>query len=160
MDVAIVRLNYWPRRPLGRYSHSSTDMVAAFILVMSIASLAQFAVLQWRSTWISVADQPLSNSFQGATGITGAAVGADDFDYLVKTSEQLCPGPQQSNLWLKEVRVYYRALQTVQKFCAVSAPSLASWAKRELTACSRYAAAILDQRLNASLEFAAEARSF
>jgi hypothetical protein len=153
----MVRLNYWPRRPSRRYSHSSTDMVAAFILVMSVAALAQFAILQWRSMWITVAAQPLSNSFQGATGIAGTAVGADDFDYLVKTSEQLCPGPQQSNLWLNEVRIYYRALRTVQKFCA---PSLAGWAKRELTACSRYAAAILDQRLNASLEFAAEARSF
>ena len=160
MDVAMVRLNYWPRRPPRRYSHSSTDMVAAFILVMSVAALAQFAILQWRSMWITVAAQPLSNSFQGATGIAGAAVGAEDFDYLVKTSEQLCPGPQQSNLWLNEVRMYYRGLRAMHQFCAVSAPSLANWAKRELTACSRYAAAILDQRLNASLEFAAEARSF
>jgi len=156
----MVHLNYWPRRAPRRYSHSSTDMVAAFILVMSVAALAHFAILQWRSMWITVAAQPLSNSFQCATGIANAAIGADDFDYLVKTSEQLCPGPQQSNLWLKEVRMYYRALRTVQKFCAASAPSLAGWAKRELTSCSRYAAAILDQRLNASLEFAAEARSF
>ena len=135
-------------------------MVAAFILVMSIAALAQFAILQWRSMWITVASQPLSSSFQGATGIAATAVGAGDFDFLVKTSEQLCPSLQERNLWLREVGLYYRALQVVQELFGANAPSLSNWAVRELTACSRYAAAILDQRLNASLEFAAEARSF
>jgi hypothetical protein len=135
-------------------------MVAALILVISVAALAQFAILQWRSMWIIVAAQPLSNSFQGATGIAGEAVGAGDFDYLVNTSQQLCPGLPTQSIWLKEVGVYYHTVRAIQNFFAANIPSLSNWGTRELTSCSKYAAAILDQRLNANLEFAAEVRSF
>lgn len=135
-------------------------MIAAFILVLSVAALVQFGILQWRSMWIAVSEQPLSASLQTATGIAADAIGADDFEAFARTSEQLCPSMRERNVWLKEVRVYYRMVRTVQNLASTRVPVLAVWAKSELVACSRYAGAVLDQRLNANLAYATAARNF
>lgn len=134
-------------------------MIAAFILVLSVAALMQFAIAQWRSIWISIAEQPLSASLQTATGIAPDAIGADDFEVLARTSEQLCPSPQERNMWLKEVRVYYRLVRAMWNMSSERLPSLAEWAQSELVTCSRYAGAVLDQRLNANLAYASALRS-
>lgn len=135
-------------------------MIAALILVMSFAALAQFAVAQWRSMWMTVAAQPLSNCLQAATGISDDSIGARHFDLLVQTSEQLCPSPNERNSWLREVRIYYRVIQKFDRFCANQLAAPSRWAENELKACSRYAAAVLDQRLNSNLAYASEVRSF
>jgi hypothetical protein len=135
-------------------------MIAALILVMSVVALAQFAIAQWRSMWMTVAAQPLSEYVQAATGISDAAISANDFDLMVRTSEQLSPSAQEGNLWLREVRIYYRVIRALDSICAKQISGLSAWAKDELTACSRYAAAVLDQRLNSSFACASEVRSF
>lgn len=136
-------------------------MVAAFILVLSIVAVAEFAVAQWRSMWIAIGSQPLSDGFQSATGLAPAAIRAEHFDLLARTSERLpFRSSRQGNVWLREVRAYYKLMSGVESAFAKSAPSLSSWAATELVACARYAAAVLDQRLNANLEYAADVRSF
>jgi hypothetical protein len=135
-------------------------MIAAFILVMSVVALAQFAVAQWRSMWMTVAAQPLSDYVQAATGISDGAITGADFQLLVRTSEQLAASTQERNLWLTEVGLYYRAIRALNGLCAKHVSSLSDWANEELLACSRYAAAVLDQRLNASFACASEIRSF
>jgi hypothetical protein len=135
-------------------------MIAAIILVMSFTALAQFAIAQWRSMWMTVAAQPLSDCLQAATGISGESISASDFDLLVQTSEQLCPSPKERNTWLREVKIYYRAIQAIERFCAIQLAAPSQWAQSELKACSRYAAAVLDQRLNSNLAYASEVRSF
>ena len=134
-------------------------MMAALILVLSVAALIQFGILQWRSMWIAVSEQPISPSLQTATGIAADAIGADDFEFLARTSEQLCPSMQERNVWLREVRIYYRLVRALQRGAAEHIPSIANWAKTELVACSRYAGAVLDQRLNANLAYASAARN-
>lgn len=134
-------------------------MTAALILVFSVVALIQFAISQWRSIWITVASQPLSENIHAATGIHGDAICADDFDLMARTSEKLCPSPRGGNKWLREVQIYYRMVRMLERISAKNVPALAGWAKNELVACSRYAAAILDQRLNTNLEYAAEVRS-
>lgn len=131
--------------------------MAALILVTSIAALIQFAISQWRSIWVTVAQQPISESLQTATGLCGDTIGADDFEMLARTSEQL--NPADGNVWLKEVRVYYRLLRAVSGACSKAFPQVADWAKGESVTCSRYAAAILDQRLNANLAYASASQS-
>jgi hypothetical protein len=131
-------------------------MIAIFILALSMLALAEFAISQWRSMWILVASQPLSSSLQTATGISAESITADHFSVLAQTTEQLCPSPEEGNLWLREVGVYYRIVRLLDKHV----PSLSSWAHNELMECSRYAAVVLDQRLNASLAFASEVRGF
>jgi hypothetical protein len=135
-------------------------MIAALIVVLSVAALVQFGILQWRSMWIAVSEQPLSDSLQTATGIAASAIGASDFELLARTTEQLCPSMQDRNAWLREVRVYYRLMRAVENLASSRMPALASWAKAELVSCSRYAGAVLDQRLNANLAYATAARNF
>jgi hypothetical protein len=133
-------------------------MIAAFICVMSLAALVQFAVSQWRSIWITVAAQPLSNALEAATGIANEEIGAEHFDMLIRASAQVDPAPQEGNLWLKEVKLYYRTLQACVKLSGTALPSVSNWAKRELTECSKFAAAILDQRLNANFAYSSESQ--
>jgi hypothetical protein len=135
-------------------------MIAALILVMSVVALAQFAIAQWRSMWMTVAAQPLSDYVQAATGISDSAISGNDFQLLVRTSEQLSPSTQERNLWLREVGIYYRLIRALDKICAKQISGLSGWAKSEMVACSRYAAAVLDQRLNSSFACASEVRSF
>ena len=132
-------------------------MIAAFIVVLSVAALIQFAITQWRAMWITIAEQPLSAFFTATTGIAVDQIGADHFDFLTRTSEQLGTSGKQSSLWLKEVRVYYRTIRALKQFCEKQFPALAAWANHELVACSLYAAATLDQRLSSHLAFASEA---
>lgn len=125
-------------------------MIAAFICVMSLAALVQFAVSQWRSIWITMAAQPLSKAVEAATGIATDTICADHFETLVRASSQMGLAPQEGNLWLKEVNIYYRALRACLKLSGTALPTVSNWAKQELTECSKFAAAILDQRLNAA----------
>ena len=131
-------------------------MIAICILALSILALAEFASSQWRSMWILVGAQPLSSSLESATGISAESLTADHFSLLAQTTEQLCPSREEGNLWLREVGVYYRIVRLLDK----NIPSLSSWANDELLACSRYAAVVLDQRLNANLAYASEVRGF
>ncbi len=127
--------------------------MAAFICVMSLGALVQFAISQWRSIWITIAAQPLSSSLEAATGIANEAICAEHFEMLIHASEQLDRPAHEGNLWMKEVGLYYRALRTCRKLSGKALPSVASWANRELTECARFAAAILDRRLNNSLVY-------
>lgn len=135
------------------------QMIAICILVLSVAALIEFAVSQWRSMWMTVASQPLSDCLQTATGICADAITANDFDRLVTSNQQLRPAEQQGNLWLKEVKVYYRIVRVLDAVCANSVPGLSSWSKNELVSCARFVAAVLDQRLNQSLAYSSESVS-
>jgi hypothetical protein len=133
-------------------------MIAALIVVLSVAALIQFAHSQWRAMWITIAEQPLSEFFTATTGISGDQIRADHFDFLTRTSEQLGSSAKQSNLWVKEVAIYYRTIRALNELCERHLPIFAAWADHELVACSRYAAATLDQRLSSHLAFASEPR--
>jgi hypothetical protein len=131
-------------------------MIAVFIVVLSLAALIQFAHAQWRAMWITIAEQPLSEFFTTTTGISSDQIRADHFDFLTRTFEQLGSSAKQSNLWLKEVGIYYRSIRALNGLCEKQLPIFAAWANQELVACSRYAAATLDQRLSSHLAFASE----
>lgn len=134
-------------------------MIAALIFVMSMAALAQFAISQWRSIWVTIAAQPLSDSLQDATGIENDAIGPEHFELLVRAANQLGKSAREGSLWLKEVRVYYRGLVACRKLSAHALPTVAKWANRELGQCAKFAAAILDRRMNNSLAYNATAQN-
>jgi|ERR1700690_800299 hypothetical protein len=131
-------------------------MIAICILVLSVAALIEFAVSQWRSMWLTVASQPLSDCLQTATGISPEAITADHFEFLLHSNEQLSHSSKQGNRWLKEVKIYFRAIRTLDVVCQKSLPALSSWAKNELVSCAKFAAAVLDQRLNDNLAYSSE----
>ena len=99
---------------------------------------------------MTVAAQPLSECLQSATGLSAEAITEKDFDYLLEATEKLCGADAHSH-WMKEVKLYYKVVRSVEAFSQEHVPGLASWAKNELVSCSRFAAAILDERLNANL---------
>jgi hypothetical protein len=136
-------------------------MMAALILVLSIVATLEFAVAQWRSMWIAASSQPLSESFQAATGIAPQGIRAEHFEVLARTSDGLpFASARNRDERLREVRVYYRLVQALERTCARALPAASNWAKGELIACTHYAAAVLDQRLNANLGLAIDVRAF
>jgi hypothetical protein len=134
-------------------------MIAICILVLSVAALIEFAVSQWRSMWLTVASQPLSDCLLAATGISADAITANDFELLLHSNEQLAPAAKQGNRWLNEVKIYYRVVRALDALCEKSLPGLSSWAKNELVSCSKFVAAVLDQRLNDNLAYSAQTGS-
>ena len=128
--------------------------MAALIFVLSISALVRFGVAQWRSIWRTMADQPLSDSLETASGIAANAIGPDDFELLEAICVKTCRLPRQSKMWLKEVGIYYRLLRKLRNVSSKASPSLSAWAERELTTCSRYAGAVLDHSLSVNFAYA------
>jgi len=131
-------------------------MIAALILVFSTAALVRFGICQWRAMWLTVAARPLSDCLQAATGLDGKSLRAEDFYLSTKTSHYVSPAPHERNVWLREVGVYFRIVSTIEKIAGKHVPGIANWAQSELISCAKYAAAVLDQRLNANLAYAAD----
>lgn len=129
-------------------------MFAALIFVFSVSALIRFGVAQWRSIWRSIADQPLSGGFETVSGIAANAIGPDDFEAFAVLCTKSCRLPRQSEIWLKEVAIYYRSLRMLREICSTISPSVAEWAEKELVVCSRYAGAVLDHSVNASFAYA------
>ena len=131
-------------------------MIPVFILVLSLAAMVQFGISQWRAMWLTVAARPLSDCLQAATGLDANALRPEDFYLITKTSHYVSPAPRERNVWLREVGVYFRIVSAIQKLVGKQIPSVGEWAQSELLSCAKYAAAVLDQRLNANLAYAAD----
>jgi hypothetical protein len=80
-------------------------MVSLFILVFASVALGRFAVSQWRTIWITAANQPLSDSLRVMAGIEDAGIGAKDFGSLLDLAIT-CLRPEKKTPWLKEVSLY------------------------------------------------------
>lgn len=128
-------------------------VIAAFILVLSVAALLRFGVAQWKSIWQTIAEQPLSGSLQSTTGVAADAIGPNDFELFARLCNESARPAGEHDIWLKEVRVYYRFLRALRTVTS-GTPALRRWTEGELAICSRYAGVILDRRLNTSLAYA------
>jgi len=84
--------------------------------------------------------------------IDGAAIGAGDFCTLVHLCNELSPDLKKKSPWLREVSVYYRAVEKLEHAFRVKLPAISGWAKGEMQICSRYVAVVLDQSLSMSLD--------
>src|ERR1700676_2490905 len=127
-------------------------MLSILILVFAGFALVKFGIAQWRAIWITAANQPLSESLQLTAGIDGAHVGAGDFSTLVHLCNELSPDLKKKSPWLREVSVYYRAVEKLEHAFRVKLPAISTWAKGEMQICSRYVAVVLDQSLSMSLD--------
>jgi len=127
-------------------------MVAVFILVFACFALVKFGVAQWRAIWITTASQPLSDSLQLTAGIDGAAISGGDFHTLMNLCDEISPDLKKKSPWLREVSVYYRAVQKLDNAFRMKLPAISAWAKSEMQICSRYVAVVLDQNLSMSMD--------
>lgn len=136
-------------------------LIAAFILVISVAALVQFAAFTWRAGLLRVASEPLPN--QAETGCTPCNVlQSKDFED-VSAYQQLCPEiGADAGQNLRSVRLYYRFLQFVSTLGSsiLEAVIPTGWTQREMALCTRYAAVVLSQRMERNHALAAEVRSY
>jgi hypothetical protein len=127
-------------------------MVSIFILVFAAFALVKFGISQWRAIWLTTANQPLSDSLRVTAGIEGTAIGARDFCTLMHLCNELSPDLKKRSPWLKEVSMYYRAVEGLERAFRAKLPALSAWASSEMQICSRYVAVLLDQSLCISLD--------
>src|ERR1700745_1191065 len=105
--MRLVRQTYCSQRAPARNCSQRETMFALLILAVSVTALVQFAVCQWRSMWITVAAQPLSECLQAAVGLAPGQIQSSHFELLARTSEQLCPARPKHHVCLREVGLFF-----------------------------------------------------
>jgi len=133
-------------------------MFSAMLLAISIVALSQFALYYWRAVLAGVASQPVSDRVLVAAHIENGRLSPQHFQTLASLHD-LTPdlNPKRSGLGL--VRVYYRLIEGLDAIFGKKIPTLALWSERERAICARYAAVLVDRRLQANLDLAASLRS-
>lgn len=120
-------------------------MMAAFILVFSVAALMQFFVSYCRSLIAASVKQALSPEVLDVTGISKNASG-EDFARVVQLL-RLCPDRPEDRGELRAVGAYFRLLNFVRATVARALPSVLAWAESERGQCTYFAAVALDRRI-------------
>lgn len=128
-------------------------MIAALILVISGAMLAQFVVFFWRANMLEVAAQPLSGSLYVAQNEALSALNFADFQSLTAISK-LCPGITLSSAKLWRVRGYYQALTGLSRLLKAM-PQAQAWALQEMASCTRYLAVSIENCLDSNKAYVA-----
>lgn len=133
-------------------------MFSAMLLVISITALTQFALYYWRAVLAGTAAQPFSNLVFTAAGLGDDRVTARDFATLAGLHD-LTPSLKSSSGGLGLVRLYYRTVEALGWLAGSRLPAVAAWTEREGAVCARYAAVLIDRRMQASLALAASLRN-
>ena len=127
-------------------------MIASLIFVISVAAGIQLAVFSWRAAMISFAEQQVSSPL----AISMTAKGFRE----ISAVQALCPdlSPSQSKQ-LRPVQVYHRSLELLNSL-SKAIPACGAWAQQEMEICARYAAAVMEQRLQSNQACFAAVRSY
>lgn len=132
-------------------------MVAALILVFTLAALVNFAVAYIRAIMLTIASEPLSDRMSEALGKSSASLGG--FDTVLALNE-ICPELDRKGRSIGFVRTYFRVLAGLKSLLGRKLPTFSLWADHEMEACTRYVAVLVDRRLQANFASAAAVRSF
>jgi hypothetical protein len=120
-------------------------MMAAIILVCSVAFLLQFFVSYCRSLIAASAKEPLPTEVQEVTGISRTP-SAGDFVRVVQLL-QLCPERPEERGEIKAIGAYFRFLGLMRTTLARLIPTLGNWAEFERAQCAHFAAVVLGRRI-------------
>jgi hypothetical protein len=131
---------------------------SAMLLAISIVALSQFAVYYWRAVLTGVAAQPVSDRVLAAAQVENGQLAPQHFQTLAGLHD-LTPDLQPNRSRMGFVRVYFRFLEGLDRIFAKQIPAFALWSERERAICTRYAAVLVDRRLQANLDLAASLRS-
>jgi hypothetical protein len=129
-------------------------MMAAIILVCSVAFFLQFFVPYCRSLIASSAEHMLSAEVQDVTGIRTQAAG-DDFARVMQLL-MLCPDRPEDRGEIRAVGMYFRLLNLMKTAAGRLTPSLLAWAEKERGRCTYFAAVALDRRVAFSRDLLAQ----
>src|SRR5271154_6631919 len=138
-------------------------LIAAFILVMSLAATVQFAVFIWRVGLMRVAAQPVSDEGLAAE-MSANLLNTNDF-YRATAIQGICPDLKSNPIpKLKTIRLYFNFLKLAKRIgefvVAPGAQGFGGWTGREMALCTRYATVVMSQRLERNRALCDEARSF
>ena len=134
-------------------------MFAAMLFAISIVALAQFALYYWRAVLAGVASQPVSSAVYEAVHVPEAELRGADFEKLASLLD-LTPELRGAQGGLGSVGVYYQVVGKISHLLGKLSPALALWSEQERVLCARYAAVLVERRLEANLAQAASLRSF
>jgi hypothetical protein len=143
------------RRILGV---EARGMFAAMLFAISIVALAQFALYYWRAVLSGVASQPVSSAVFEAVRVPEAALRGADFAKLASLLD-LTPELKGAHGGLASVGVYYKMVGKIAHLFGSLSPALAFWSEQERVLCARYAAVLVERRLEANMAQAASLRS-
>src|ERR1700682_617665 len=121
-------------------------MMAAFIFVVSLATLFLFFVSYCRSMTASAAEHELSAEVRDVTGISNHAT-RSDYDRVVQIL-QICPDNPDDRTGLHAVDLYFNCLKFCRQMTLRLFPALKSWAENEQASCAYYVAVALDRRIS------------
>jgi hypothetical protein len=128
-------------------------MLPVVLLLFSVLTLCQFGIYYWRAVVAGVAAEPISDRVRVAARFEQNEPGAADFGEILSLIE-ITPALGGSN-GMGPVRAYFAVVSLIGRVV----PPLSAWSEREKVVCARYAAALLDRRLEHVEAFAAASRS-
>jgi hypothetical protein len=129
-------------------------MMAAIILVFSVAALLQFFVSYCRSLIAASVKHRLSAEVRDVAGLANTASG-EDFPRVVQLL-RLCPERPEDRGGIRAIGAYFRLLNLVRATLAKAAPSLGAWTESERGQCTYFAAVTLDRRIAFSRDMLAQ----
>ena len=134
-------------------------MFAAMLFAISIVALAQFALYYWRAVLSGVASQPVSSAVYDAVHVPETELRGADFEKLASLLD-LTPELKGAQGGLGSVGAYYKIVGKISDLFGKLSPALAVWSEQERVLCARYAAVVVERRLEANLAQAASLRSY
>ncbi len=121
-------------------------MIAALILLLSVAALAQFFLSYVRSLLLASAQQAIAPSVLEACMLESADVQGRDFHGLMLRAQLYSKVDAEGSAVLA-VRVYFSLVGLLSLALGPLAPALRRWLAQEQAACSRFALAALNRRV-------------
>lgn len=128
-------------------------MIPRILFCFSMVALGQFGLYYWRANMENTANRQISDRVKVAAGIPAAQVTSRDFRAILSIHE-LTPELKGSGSGYRTIRAYYSIVEEIGRLI----PSLTGWAESEMTLCTRYAAVLVDQRLERNVRCAAQLR--
>jgi hypothetical protein len=138
-------------------------LVAAFMLVISVAAMVQFAVFTWRAGLLRIAAEQLPGESAFIADASGNLLNQGDFADA-SSIQEICPDLFEATAGpnLTPVRLYHGFLSALKTISEAIVPSneVMMWTDREMALCTRYSNVVLSRRLEQNQRAADQLRSF
>ena len=158
----LVRRFYCARRRETANCRWSKMLIAAFILVISVAATIQFAVFSWRASLLRTVSEPLVNEADATHKPYLNLISFSSFQEVLAVYRDVCPDLETgSGSNLRGVSFYYGAMRFLSHLGSFfTSTEGTGWTQREMALCTQYATVRLSQRLECNLALVNEARSY
>lgn len=130
-------------------------MIAALIVVISLAVLLQFFISYCRSLLAAYSKVELSEQVRELTGLEKEPVSGEEFKRVLQLV-RLCPDRGDDGLEIRLVGAYYSLLNIMRAMMGWLSPGITGWAAQEKQSCSYFAAVALDRRIMYSRDLLAQ----